>query len=134
MSERVHGDDSPDRDGASRVAAVRPRQLDPETRDIIKQGLQDDLANMRSQGSRQNQRYLKIKNETKETLTVFIQYRTQSQPDTWVWRPGDPKKSSESITQSIPPGKEIYAEVDKNRILSSRVRLWALPVLNGGSV
>src|SRR5262249_33045245 len=100
-------------------------RLDPETRDIIRQGLEEDQANKKSQGVRHNQRYLRIKHDTNETLNVFVQYRTQSQPDTWTWLPGDPKKSSEAVSFSVAPGKEIYAEVDKNRILSSRVRLWA---------
>ena len=50
MSERVHGDDSPDRDGASRVAAVRPRQLDPETRERP-DGLAGILALQRDAGN-----------------------------------------------------------------------------------
>src|SRR5262249_3840992 len=39
-------------------------RLDPEVRDIIKQGLEEDLQNKRQEGSRQTQRYLKVKNET----------------------------------------------------------------------
>jgi hypothetical protein len=100
-------------------------KLDPELRDIIKQGLQEDQANKRKLAVLQTQRYLKIKNETNEILTVFVQYRTEVQPDEWVWLPADPKKSTNAVTQQVLPGKEIYAEVDKNRILSSRVRLWA---------
>jgi hypothetical protein len=119
------GDNLTDDDRATLTTMLASdSRLDPETRDIIKQGLQDDLANKRAQEARQNQRYLKIKNDTNQTLTVFLQYRT-SQADTWVWLPNDPKKSAESLTLSIPAGQEVYAEVDKNRVLSSRVRLWA---------
>src|SRR5207244_6920148 len=44
------GDHSPDRDGASQVAAVRPRQLDPETRERP-DGLAGILALQRDAGN-----------------------------------------------------------------------------------
>jgi hypothetical protein len=113
-----------DRTVLTNMLASDPK-LDPELREIVKQGLQEDLENKRKPAFRQTQRYLKIKNETNETLTVFVQYRTQVNGEQWLWLPADPKKSADAVPLQVPPGKEIYAEVDKNRILCSRARLWA---------
>jgi hypothetical protein len=120
---------SDDRTALTNLLANDPN-LDRETRDVIRKGLQDDQESKRRSGSPQTDRFLKIKNETNETLTVFFQYRQQS-GDKWFWLPADPKKSSEAISLQIPPGKEVYAEVERQRVFSSRVRLWAKSTSSG---
>jgi hypothetical protein len=119
-----------DRTVLTNMLASDPK-LDPELRDIIKRGLDADLDSKRKPEFRQTQRFLKIKNETTETLTVFVQYRTQVNGEQFVWLPTDPKKSSDAIPLQVPPGKEVYAEVAKKRILCSRARLWAKATSKG---
>jgi hypothetical protein len=121
---------SEDRSVLTDMLANDPK-LDAETREAIQHGLEDDLENRMKTGSPHTQRYLKIKNDTKDTLTVYVQYRTQDKSEQWVWLPVNPKQSAEAVTQSLAPGKEILAEVEKNPILSSRVRLWAKSAAGG---
>jgi RNA polymerase sigma factor (TIGR02999 family) len=64
-------------------------------------------------------------------LTVFVQYRTQVKGEEWAWLPANPKKSADAVIHQLPLGKEIYAEVEKNRILCSRARLWAKATSKG---
>jgi len=121
---------SEDRSVLTDMLANDPK-LDAETREAIQHGLQDDLENRMKTGAPHTQRYLKIKNDTKDTLTIYVQYRTQDKSEQWVWLPANPTQSAQAVTQSLAPGKETLAEVEKNPILSSRVRLWAKSTSGG---
>jgi hypothetical protein len=126
------GQNLTDEDRSALTNMLADPKLDSELREIIKQGLQEDSQGKRQQGTKQTQRFLKIRNETNEPILIHFQYRTQRGED-WVWFPADPKKSAESATLQIPPLKEAYAEVDQNRVLSSRVRLWAKSTSKSGT-
>jgi hypothetical protein len=76
---------------------------------------------------RQMQRYLKVTNKTRETLTVYVQYHTQVKCQ-WVWLPDDPSESEEAVVLKIAPGETVDIEDDNGSPVSaSRVRIWAIP-------
>src|SRR5262245_30612439 len=72
----------------------------------------------------QNQRYLKVKNDTDAKLTVFFQYRTLKS-GAWAWLPGDPKTSTEAFSFELEAGKEFAVKVGEEPLSASRVRIWA---------
>jgi hypothetical protein len=74
----------------------------------------------------QMQRYLKVTNDTKATLTVYVQYHTQVKCQ-WVWLPNDPAESDEAVVVQIAPGQTLDIEdAAGSPISASRARIWAI--------
>jgi hypothetical protein len=69
----------------------------------------------------QNRRYLKVKNDTGEKLTVWVRYRTQTVRDEWKWYPA----GDEALCYELAPGQETYLSHEGWRVNASRVRIWA---------
>jgi hypothetical protein len=72
----------------------------------------------------QNKRFLKVRNETDATLTVYVQFRTPVD-GAWKWLPDDPAASTEALSFDIEAGKEIDVTYKDERIAASRMRIWA---------
>jgi hypothetical protein len=117
---------------------VITRTLDGETRSPIlgeeeiqnNIGTSENSANVTTeeQGGtmeRQTQRALRIENRTKETLTVYVQYRTQNDDGSFAWLPGDPDTADEALTFEIKPGEAYCLADGDDTLAASRVRLWA---------
>jgi hypothetical protein len=74
----------------------------------------------------QTQRYLRVKNDTGEKLTVHVQYRTITDRDQWAWVPADPRQSADQVaTFDVEPGADVPLSHDSAPIKGSRVRMWA---------
>jgi hypothetical protein len=72
-------------------------------------------------------RYFKLKNNTTEKLTVYLQYRTVNDEEAWLWLPGDPDAAdADALVFELEPGEETYLEDDEWTINASRVRFWAV--------
>jgi hypothetical protein len=69
----------------------------------------------------QNQRYLRVKNDTGQKLTVWVRYRAPGEDGNWAWLPGD----SDAVEYELGPGEETYLALDDQRLSASRVRIWA---------
>lgn len=73
----------------------------------------------------QGQRYLRVKNDTPEALTVQVQYRSQRADGEWAWVPGDPESSQEAVAFTVEPGEVTFLTHADKFIRASRIRLWA---------
>ncbi len=72
----------------------------------------------------QNRRFLRIANNTGETLLISIKYRTLTDQNQWVWAPGDP--ADERVARfRIPAGKAGLVKHEDFQINASRIRIWA---------
>jgi hypothetical protein len=79
----------------------------------------------------QSERLLKIRNDSGVKLTVFVQYRTQTDQGTWSWFPADPSQSDQALSFEIEAGAETYLDDAGFTIRGSRVRLWATSEAGG---
>jgi hypothetical protein len=75
-------------------------------------------------GTKQNRRYLMVKNDTPERVTVWVQYRTMNNQDGWSWYPADPDRSAQAARYTLEPGEETYLSHGDDYLTASRVRLW----------
>jgi hypothetical protein len=73
----------------------------------------------------QNQRYLKVKNDTASTLSVSLQYRTLVK-DAFTWLPAVPKEGADALSLEIQAGEEMQVKVGDEPLAASRVRIWAM--------
>jgi hypothetical protein len=73
----------------------------------------------------QTQCYLRVKNGTKEKLTVYLQYRTVTSANKFAWAPADPNDSDKALVYKLDPGEETSLGTKGERICASRVRIWA---------
>jgi hypothetical protein len=70
----------------------------------------------------QTRRYLKVKNDTGEKLTVWLRYRTLTTDGEWRWYPGEWEKP---LCYELDPGEETYLSHEGWKVNASRVRIWA---------
>lgn len=70
-----------------------------------------------------NRKVVRIRNNTDETLTVWLKYRTQTSDGQWKWFPDDPDKDTWSA-YTFAPGEEAFVEHDDFQINADRVRIW----------
>jgi hypothetical protein len=100
-----------------------PIRAEDEPKDVPKQIGDRPSFGDRDDANPQNKRYLKIRNETDSTLTVYVQFRA---PDNgaWTWIPGDPGKTSDALSFEIEAGKELDVQYKDERIAASRMRIW----------
>jgi hypothetical protein len=72
-------------------------------------------------------RYLRVTNETDDTITVFLRYRTQDEDGTWIWAPSPPGEE-DVLSYDIEPGETLDLtdpDLDDARIATSGIRFWA---------
>jgi len=73
------------------------------------------------QGSALATRYLEIKNDARESVTVWVQYYTLNDRGEWAW-----VSDSEPLEREIAAGTTSYIRDDRGvRIQASHVRIWA---------
>jgi hypothetical protein len=92
------------------VPGVSPQQLETEAGESVVQ----------------TRRYLRVKNDTQERLTVYVQYRTLTTKDRWAWFPVDPEQSEKAAVYVFEPGEEADLSHEDWRVNASRVRIWAV--------
>jgi hypothetical protein len=73
---------------------------------------------------KQTCRYLRLKNDTAEKLTVFVQYHTWTSTGTWQWYPSQPG-TRDAVAYVLNPGQEADLRHEGWRLNASKVRLWA---------
>jgi hypothetical protein len=79
----------------------------------------------RQSGMRQDHRYLRVKNDTGEKLTVFVQYQTLSQSKGWTWYPVAPGSGSKAVAYVFAPGQEADLRHEGWSVKANRARIWA---------
>jgi hypothetical protein len=75
-----------------------------------------------SESAFQVERFLRIKNDSGEKLTVFLQVRTRNDRGEWVWSPEAPGSKAKVMTFDLEAGKTLDLT---GKVSASRVRLWA---------
>ena len=75
-----------------------------------------------SESAFQVERFLRIKNDSGEKLTVFLQVRTRNDRGEWVWSPEAPGSKAKVMTFDLEAGKTLDLT---DKVSASRVRLWA---------
>ncbi len=106
------------------VLAAQPTHAVDEPKEVPKQKADRPSFGDRDDAVLQNRRYLKIRNETEGTLTVFLQFRAP-QAGAWTWVPADPAASTESLSFEIEAGKELDVTHKDDMVAASRMRIWA---------
>jgi hypothetical protein len=109
--------------------ALTSMQTDPnvgsDVRDVISQGLREDEAYKRRTYKPLYRRYLDVRNETDEPLTIYVQSYTYNRDSKdWEWLPGDPKTSTKALSFRVEPGATVSPRVDDRQLSGNRVRLW----------
>jgi hypothetical protein len=89
-------------------------------------GLGTSTGTQAQRGVKQVTRYLHVKNNTSEQLTIYVQFRTRTEQGTWTWYPADPQQSEEALAFDLAPGQEAALEHEGWRIHASRARIWAV--------
>jgi len=69
--------------------------------------------------------YFKVKNDTDGRMTIWVQYRTQSDDGTWAWYPADPARSEKAIKLTVGAGKSAYVYDGDWCVHAAKVRVWA---------
>jgi hypothetical protein len=69
-------------------------------------------------------RYLRVANDTSETVDVFVQYRTDTDQGP-TWFPADPNTSDEAISVTLAPGETADIKEGDWRVNASCIRIWA---------
>jgi hypothetical protein len=85
-----------------------------------------DMEDVPAQPVIQVVRYLYLKNQTGGKLTVYLQYRTQTDQGAWQWFPADPAQSTEILTYELEPDQETYLQDNEWTINASWIRIWAV--------
>jgi len=71
-----------------------------------------------------HRRYLKITNQSNQTIYVWVKYLTKTSEGNWQWFPSDPD-GSKWATYQFKPGESSYLNDDGFRVNANRVRIWA---------
>jgi hypothetical protein len=85
------------------------------------QGNGDDRGDSAPAPVKQTRRFLRVINNTKEELTVYVQYRTLTADNQFAWLPAP----DQAATWTIQAGGAYYLSVKGVKIDASRVRIWA---------
>jgi len=75
-----------------------------------------------SESAFQVERFLRIKNDSGEKLTVFLQVRTRNDKGQWSWMPEQPGTKAKAMSFDLDAGKTLDLT---GKVSASRVRLWA---------
>jgi hypothetical protein len=76
------------------------------------------------------ERILEVANETKETVTVYVQYRSAKNGN-FTWAPADPSSSKQAVAFKLEPGQRTQISYEDAVVRASKVRIWAEGA-NGG--
>jgi len=76
------------------------------------------------------ERFLEVANETNETVTVYVQYRS-AKNGSFSWAPADPRSSKQAVSFQLAPGQRTQIRHDDALVRASKVRIWAEGA-NGG--
>jgi hypothetical protein len=68
-------------------------------------------------------RFLKVTNETKDPLVVYVQYETLDKDGRWIWVPGVGEKDKWLGPYTVAAGQSSYLKYDGVVVCASRVRL-----------
>ncbi len=68
------------------------------------------------------ERFLRIRNDSGEKLTIFLQVRTRNDRGQWVWTPEEPGTKAKVMSFEVEAGKTLDLT---GKVSASRVRLWA---------
>src|SRR5206468_7164053 len=110
------------------LASNRPGLTD-EVREAISQMLNArDLGTGADSAPPQYRRYLRVRNDTKQQLTVWVRYRTLTTGDEWAWFPEGPE---EAVSYELAPDETTFLKHQGVFVNASRVRLWARPSAAG---
>jgi hypothetical protein len=74
----------------------------------------------------QDDRYLVIKDDTGEKLTVFGEYYTRKDSAPWTRHPEAPATSDKTLSFEIEAGAQAHLEDSGEAIHASRARTWAM--------
>ncbi len=75
-------------------------------------------------GLRHDRRFLRVKNETSQKLTVYVQYETMTDKGSWSWFPDTPDKKR-AVIFPLTAGAQAEVDDDSFPINARRVRIWA---------
>lgn len=114
-----------DRTALSDLATNGREGLTAEQREALNQALVDDTERKQRDVAVQSRRYLRIKNEAGEKLTVYVQYYTVSEQDRWQWFPAKPGEAAQAKHYQLDPGEETYLGEGEWHISARRARVWA---------
>lgn len=67
--------------------------------------------------------YLALKNTCPHDVTVYLQYRSQLQGQSWAWVPGQPGGNA-VLAVTVPAGKTVDVLHNGRRLAASRIRIW----------
>lgn len=73
-------------------------------------------------GGFQVERFLKIRNDSGEKLTIFLQVRTRNDRGQFIWSPSQPGSQAKAMSFEVDAGQVLDLT---GRVSASRVRLWA---------
>ena len=76
-------------------------------------------------------RFLLLRNDSGEPLTIRIQFRKMTKGGEWNWFPADPRRSAKALEYTLAPGKSLYLSDEESRVATSKVRIWAEGVKSG---
>jgi hypothetical protein len=76
------------------------------------------------------ERFLEVANETNESVTVYVQYRS-AKTGSFSWAPADPRSSKQAVSFQLAPGQKTQISHDETLVRASKVRIWAEGA-NGG--
>ena len=74
---------------------------------------------------KQRQRYFVVKNDTQESITAWVRYRSLDDEGRWHWYPTGTGNSTEATRVVLRPGEEKSLTYEGEPIKASQVRLWA---------
>jgi len=101
-----------------------PRYYATET--FVTSAVSDQSEEVADTTTYQTCRYLRLKNETDQKLTVYLQYRTQMTNSKYRWYPAAPATATKALVFQLKPGAESDLYHDDWQINACRVRIWAV--------
>jgi len=131
------------RNALSELAAANGSGLSSEDREAINQLLEQDEerkdgelaadgdSSADAHGPVQSRRFLLLRNDSGEPLTIRVQFRRLTRHGEWNWFPADPRRSARALEYTIGPGKAFYLSDGESRVAASKVRIWAEGVSTG---
>lgn len=69
--------------------------------------------------------YLRVVNDTKEVLRVYVQYEYEVQGGGWTWYPNDPPNPKNWRVLDVQPGKNVQLLDDDWKVECRRAKIWA---------
>lgn len=73
----------------------------------------------------QDERFLRVENNTKEKVQLYVQVRTKVEGGEWAWLPGDPKTEEKAFAFELEAGQVVDLKIEEQQLSASRVHIWA---------